>query len=200
MLQNSILQHLLFFCPYFLLRKIVPKKSPIYFFTFYPFSATTIEVLSPSILTQSSRVRAHVTRTLQGFYVFCCHKCHTSPSNQLNSTQLRPFFAISPSYLEKNSQISFPKQHVVWWKTSRRFVKNNTSFYEKQHVVLWETTRCLMKNITSFCEKQHVVLWETTRCLMRNNTLFDERHHVVLWKTTRRFVKNNTSFLHKNLW
>ena len=26
-------------------------------------------------------------------------------------------------------------------KTSRRFMKNNTSFYEEQHVVLWKTTR-----------------------------------------------------------
>ncbi len=29
-------------------------------------------------------------------------------------------------------------------------MKNNTSFYEKQHVVLWKTTRRFMKNKPSF--------------------------------------------------
>ncbi len=28
------------------------------------------------------------------------------------------------------------KQHIVLWKTTRRFMKNHTSFYEKPHVVL----------------------------------------------------------------
>ena len=41
-------------------------------------------------------------------------------------------------------------------------MKNNTSFYEKQHVVLWKTTRRFVKNNTSFYEKQHVVLESKT--------------------------------------
>ena len=76
-------------------------------------------------------------------------------------------------------------------------MKNITSFCEKQHVVLWKTTRRFMRNNTSFCEKHHVVLWETTRRFVRNNTSFYGKQHVVLWETTRRFVKSNTSFLHK---
>ena len=30
------------------------------------------------------------------------------------------------------------KQHIVLWKVSRRFMKNNTSFCRKQAVVLWK--------------------------------------------------------------
>ena len=47
-------------------------------------------------------------------------------------------------------------------------MKNDTSFDEKQHVVWWKTTRRLMKNNTLFDEKQHVVWWKTTRRLKRS--------------------------------
>ena len=75
----------------------------------------------------------------------------------------------------RNNTSFYEKQHVVWWKTSRRFVRNNTSFYEKQHVVWWETTRCLMKNITSFCEKQHVVFAQ--KSLVRTTPKTDKSSH-----------------------
>ena len=41
-------------------------------------------------------------------------------------------------------------------------MKNNTSFYGKQHVVLWKTSRRFMKNKPSFYEKTHVVLERKT--------------------------------------
>ena len=85
------------------------------------------------------------------------------------------------------------KQHVVWWKTTRRLMKNITSFDGKQHVVWWKTTRRLMENNTSFDGKQHVIWWKTTRHLMKNNTSFDEKRHVVWWKTSRRLRKSKYS-------
>ena len=144
MLQNSILQHLLFFCPYFLLRKIVPKKSPIYFFALTLFSAKGDRSFI-SLFEINLHAYARDARTVQGFYVFCCHKCHTSPSNHLYSTQLHPFL-LFPLVPRKEFADFIPK-------TTRRFVKNNTSFYEKQHVVLWETTRRFVRNNTSFLHK-----------------------------------------------
>ena len=42
-------------------------------------------------------------------------------------------------------------------KNDTLFYGNKPSFYRKRHVVLWKTSRCFMKNDTSFYEKQAVI-------------------------------------------
>ena len=101
------------------------------------------------------------------------------------------FLFVHSSLINWNNTSFYEKPHVVWCKTTRRFMKNHTSFYEKPHVVWCKTTRRFMKNHTSFYEKPHVVLWKTSRRFMKNHTSFYVKPHVVLWKTTRRFLKTS---------
>ena len=46
------------------------------------------------------------------------------------------------------------KQHAVFLKTTRYFLKNNTLFFTKRHVVFHKTTRHFHQNNTSVEEKQ----------------------------------------------
>ena len=61
-------------------------------------------------------------------------------------------------------------------------MKNHTLFYEKPHVVLWKTTRCFMKNDTlfyenhtSFYDKRHVVLCKVSRLFSSDDRLVEKR-------------------------
>ena len=48
---------------------------------------------------------------------FCCHKCHTTSSQA--------------AHLLANNTSFSPKQHVIFYKTTRRFQQNNTSLSPK---------------------------------------------------------------------
>ena len=148
MLQNSFLQHLLFFCPTSCSKKLF-LRNPQFTSSLLILFQQQRSKFYHRLFWHNLFAYARVTRTLQGFYVFCCHKCHTSPSNPciLYNYVLFCYFTLIPR-------------------------KEFADFNPK-------TTRCLMKNITSFCEKQHVVLWKTTRRFVKNNTSFCEKQHVV---------------------
>ena len=86
-------------------------------------------------------------------------------------------FSIVPTPLQgKNFQ------PVVWWKTTRRFMKvtcrsmkSDPLFYEMWPVVLWKATRRFMKSDPSFYEMCPVIF---------------EKRPVVLWNNKRRCCKN----------
>ena len=65
--------------------------------------------------------------------------------------------------LEKNKPSFSAKQHVIFSKTTRRFMENKLSFSTKQAVVFSKTTRRFTKNKLSFSVKQHLVFNKTSR-------------------------------------
>ena len=106
--------------------------------------ATTF-VLCPSLyhppitcILARARIRTRFNRS----FIFCCHKCHTISSQA--------------AHLLTNNTSFSPKQHVVFYKTTRYFQQNNTSFSTKQHVTFIKTTRRFHQNNTSLSTKQHV--------------------------------------------
>ena len=144
MLQNSILQHLLFFAPTSCSKKLFLRNLQLTSSLFTHFSAkgdrSFIPPLGfkPNLLAYARTSRAHY----RDFMFFAV-------------TSVTPHHLITcilHNYI-----------HFCYFTLKPR--KEFADFNPK-------TTRCLMKNITSFCEKQHVVLWETTRRFMRNNTSF----------------------------
>ena len=121
MLQNLVLQHLLFFCPYFLLRKIIG--------------------FHPSFLAYARATRAHyrdfmffavtsvtpyhiITCILHNYVLFC-------DFTLIPRKEFADFTPKTTRCFMKNDTSFYEKPHVVLWKTTRRFVKNHTSFYEK---------------------------------------------------------------------
>ena len=75
-------------------------------------------------------------RTLQGFCVFCCHKCHT--------------FWITPCYCA--GYICF----VMFFDA---FAENIGLFYWKRRLVLLKMTACFTENDVLFYWKRRVVFW-----------------------------------------
>ena len=92
------------------------------------------------ITSRDTRARM---RTLQEFYVFCCHKCHTNTithylitiytDNRNNIKKISHFHATTPP----------PKtpQNTILKTTFRPPIKNNPSLSTKRHVVFHKTTR-----------------------------------------------------------
>ena len=65
----------------------------------------------------------------------------------------------------------------------------------KRHVVFSKTIRCFLQNDTLFSPKRHVVFSKTTRCFLQNEPLFFPKRAVVFSKTIRRFaMRYNTKF------
>ena len=144
MLQNSILQHLLFFAPTSCSKKLFLRNRQFTFSLLLSFQQKAIEVLfpylgfKPNLLAYARTSRAHYRDFM--FFAVTSVTPHYLITCILHNYILFCYFTLKPR-------------------------KEFADFNPK-------TTRCLMKNITSFCEKQHVVLWETTRRFMRNNTSF----------------------------
>ena len=79
---------------------------------FLPYIHSKTNLLSQisRLLVQRTRTRAHNAHASYRIFVFCCHKCHSSPKNIYSFSE---------------------KQHVVCGKTTRRLWQNNTSFVAK---------------------------------------------------------------------
>ena len=120
----------------------------------------------------SRDARARI-RTLQEFCVFCCHKYHRTLITHYiitiyidfrnNFPHCHTFTLLlhpknSPKHHPQNNfSTSNPKQHVVFYKTTRCFQQNNTMFSTKRYVVFYKTICCFQQNHTSLSIKRYVV-------------------------------------------
>ena len=75
-------------------------------------------------------------------------------------------------------------------------MKNITSFYEKQHVVLWKTTRRFMENNTSFLEGILCSLGKDLKLGIRYEKLKINSYFC----QTQPQDKKKYKFFHRNLW
>ena len=82
-------------------------------------------------------------------------------------------------------------------------MKNEPSFYEKQHVVLWKTTRRFIENKPSFYRKQHVIL-ESIFCSIGKSPKLGIRYEKLKINSyfcqTQPQDKKKYKFFHRNLW
>ena len=149
MLQNTILQHLLFFAPIFCCEKLFLRNLQ--------FTSSLL------ILFQQQRSKFYHRLFWHNLLAYA----RTSRAHYRDFM----FFAVT-SVTPHNLITCILHNYVLFCYFTLIPRKEFADFTPK-------TTRCLMKNITSFCEKQHVVLWGTTRRFVKNNTSFCEKQHVV---------------------
>ena len=99
------------------------------------------------ITSRDTRARM---RTLQEFYVFCCHKCHIIlithylitiyTDNRNNIKKISHFHATTPP--QKLPKTPSSKQLFdLQSKTTRHFPQNDTLFSTKRHVTFHKTIR-----------------------------------------------------------
>ena len=92
-------------------------------------------------------------RTLQEFYVFCCHKCHTNSITHYvitiyidfrnNIPHCHTFTLLLPP--KKLPKTPSSKQLLdLQSKTTRHFPQNDTLFSVKRYVVFYKMTRCFL--------------------------------------------------------
>ena len=99
-------------------------------------------------------------RTLQEFYVFCCHKCHTNSITH----------SVITIYIDFRN--NFPHCHTF---TLLLHPKKSPKHHPQN-------------NFSTSNPKQPVTFHKTTRCFQQNDTLFSAKRHVVFSKTIRRFL------------
>ena len=98
----------------------------------------------------TSRYKRARMRTLQEFYVFCCHKCHTNSITHYVITVYTDFrnniphchtftLLLPPQKIPKTP--SSKQLFDLHPKTTRHFPQNDTLFSVKRHVVFYKTTR-----------------------------------------------------------
>ena len=71
---------------------------------------------------------------LQGVLFFCCHKCHIHWDKVLTDRKIKHYTNIYLDLLPKTER-KREKRHVVFGKTTRCFMENDTLFLVKQAVV-----------------------------------------------------------------
>ena len=83
-------------------------------------------------------------RTLQGFCVFCCHKCHIFGTTPCYCVGYLCFIMFFDAFAE-NIGLFYWKRRLVLLKTTCWFVENDVLFYWKWRVVLLKMTCCFLE-------------------------------------------------------